>query len=84
MALKGSQLRAGLGIPELDGYILLDESLSQFLKGQNEYGSPCGGSVSRSPEPPTVLHAPYRDSSPQVPISRIVDLKHVGEVSHAA
>lgn len=34
MALKCSQLRAGLGTPDRDGYIyiLLDESSSQFLK----------------------------------------------------
>ena len=40
--------------------ILLDKSLSQFLKGQNGYGSHnamhCGDSVSRSLKPPTALH----------------------------
>jgi hypothetical protein len=45
---------------ELDGYILLDKSLSQFLKGQNSYSSHdamgCGDSVSRSPKPPMILH----------------------------
>jgi len=63
MALKGSQLRAGRGIPELDGCILLGESLSLFLKGQNGYGSHnamgCGGSISGSPELPTAPHVAY-------------------------